>query len=32
LGGLATAIMACLLVKTFYREGSRLDHFVTGLL
>jgi undecaprenyl-diphosphatase len=32
LGGLATAVLACLLVKTLYRERSRLDHFVTGLL
>jgi undecaprenyl-diphosphatase len=32
LGGATTALAACLLVMAFYREGSRLDNFVTGIL
>jgi undecaprenyl-diphosphatase len=31
LGGAATALAACLLVTAFYREGSCLDDFVTGI-
>jgi undecaprenyl-diphosphatase len=32
LGGAATALAACLLVGAFYRQKSRLDNFVTGIL
>jgi undecaprenyl-diphosphatase len=32
LGGALTALAACLLVKALYREGSRLDQIVTGIL
>lgn len=32
LGGAATGIFAAILVRACYREGSRLDRFVTGIL
>lgn len=32
LGGGLTAVAAAMLVWVFYREGSRLDRFVTGIL
>jgi undecaprenyl-diphosphatase len=32
LGGGLTGSVAALLVRTFYREGSRLDRFATGIL
>lgn len=32
LGGAATGILAGILVRTFYREGTRLDRFVTSIL
>ena len=32
LGGAATGIVAAMLVRAFYREGTRLDRFVTSIL
>jgi undecaprenyl-diphosphatase len=32
LGGMLTALAAAILAKGLYREGSRLDQFVTGIL
>lgn len=32
LGGAVTAIVAAALVRVFYREGTRLDRFVTAIL
>jgi undecaprenyl-diphosphatase len=32
LGGSLTAVAAAMLVWVFYREGSRLDRFATGIL
>jgi len=32
LGGTFTGVCAAILVRAFYREGSRLDRFVTGIL
>ncbi len=31
-GGAMTGLCAAILVRTFYREGSRLDRFATGIL
>jgi undecaprenyl-diphosphatase len=32
LGGAATALAACLLVRAFYRQGGRFDRVLTGIL
>ena len=32
LGGAATGISAAILVRAFYRKGTRVDQFVTGIL
>jgi undecaprenyl-diphosphatase len=32
LGGCLTGIVAAVLVRAFYREGSRLDNFATSIL
>jgi len=32
LGGAITGAGAAILVRAFYREGSRLDRWVTGIL
>ncbi len=32
LGGAATGIVAAILVRALYREGTRLDRFVTSVL
>ncbi len=32
LGGGLTGVVAAMLVSVFYREGSRLDRFITGIL
>jgi len=32
LGGAATGIVAAILVRAVYREGSKLDRLVTGIL
>jgi undecaprenyl-diphosphatase len=32
LGGALTGIAAALLVRVLYREGTRLDRLVTGIL
>ncbi|MBC7478726.1 MAG: phosphatase PAP2 family protein, partial [Pseudorhodobacter sp.] len=32
LGGIATALLAATCIRLAYREGSRLDRFLTGLL
>lgn len=32
LGGAATAIAAAVIVRAFYREGTRIDRLITGIL
>ena len=32
MGGAATGILAAILVRLFYREGSRLDRLLTSIL
>lgn len=32
LGGMLTAVLAAVLVRAIYREGTQLDRFVTGIL
>jgi undecaprenyl-diphosphatase len=32
LGGGLTGVIAAMLVRVFYREGSRFDRFATGIL